>query len=591
MEVRERVDALRQKMQERDIAFYIIPSADYHQSEYVSDFFKARAYISGFSGSAGTVVVAKDQAGLWTDGRYFIQAEKELEGSGINLFKMGQEGVPTVSEWILKQASEGQKVGFDGKVISVSQLKEYQKTFGKKSLQLALEEDLVGLVWENRPSIPCEDILDHDVKYAGKTRKEKLEQVRNKMKEQDAESYVLASLDDIAWLFNIRGNDVQDTPVTLSYAFVTMEEEELYIDQKKIPQNVKEALLQDGVKICPYDGLKERLENLSEKSIFLSPGRLNAYLYNAIPKEVQKIEKADITTYLKACKNEVEIREHENAQVRDGVAMVKFMHWLKTTMGKEKITEVSASQKLLSFRGEGELFMGQSFESISAYGANAAMMHYHPNHENPVELEQKGFLLMDSGGQYLDGTTDITRTFVLGPLTEEQIRDYTLVLRGHINLCRAKFLKGTIGTQLDILARLPLWEQGIDYKCGTGHGVGFFLGVHEGPQSISPRLWDVKMEEGMITTNEPGVYKEGRYGIRIENTILVEKAEETESGQFMKFKTISYCPIDLEAVDASIMDEKEIAWLNEYHQMVYDKLSPYLDGERKAYLKEVTKAL
>jgi len=591
MNIRERIEALRAQMKEENVAFYIVPSADYHQSEYVSDFFKARAYITGFSGSAGTAVITPTEAGLWTDGRYFIQAEKELQDTGVTLFKMGQEGVPTVSEWILNTANKGDNVGFDGRVISRTQQKEYLSKFAKKELNMKATEDLIGKVWSDRPAIPCESIFVHDVKYAGKSRKEKFEIVRAKMKEKDANYYVLSSLDDIAWLFNIRGNDVDKTPVTISYGFITENEAELYIDGKKVPQDVKAELEADGVTIKEYDEIHPRLKAIKDGAIFFSPNRLNVWLYEAIAENIKKIEETDITTYLKACKNEVERSVHENAQVRDGVAMLKFMHWLKGNIGKMEITEVSAAARLLEFRAEGDLFKGASFSTISAYGANAAMMHYSPNAENPVALKPESFLLVDSGGQYLDGTTDITRTFVLGALTDEQKKDYTLTLRGHINLAKAKFLKGSLGAQVDILARLPLWEEGIDYKCGTGHGVGFFLNVHEGPQSISPRLIHEKMEEGMFITNEPGVYKEGKHGIRIENTLCVEKDIATEFGQFMKFRTISYCPIDLDAVDKSIMDQKEIDWLNSYHKMVNEKLAPHVNDELKAYLKEVTRAI
>lgn len=591
MQVKERIEALRQEMKKRGISFYVVPSADYHQSEYVSDFFKSRAYMSGFTGSAGTVVIGLEEAGLWTDGRYFIQAEKELQGSGVTLFKMGQENVPEMLDWIVQNAKEKDKIGMDGKVISAAQKKEYEKKLGAKSLLLDTTEDLVGMIWQDRPQMPCEMVMDHDVKYAGKTRQEKAEEVRAKMKEKGADYYVLSSLDDIAWLFNIRGGDVQDTPVSLGYAFLTDSEQILYMDEKKINKAVKEALLKDHIALKPYEAIEEKLSSLEKGSIYFSPARLSAWLYDAISEQVTKIEGLDITTSLKACKNETEIAQHEHAQVRDGVAMLKFMHWLKTTIGKEKITEVSAAEKLLSFRAQGDLFMGPSFGTISAYGENAAMMHYHPNEENPVPVEAKGFLLVDSGGQYLDGTTDITRTFVMGPLTEEEKKDYTLTLRGHINLAMAKFLKGTTGLQLDILARRPLWEEGIDYKCGTGHGVGYFLNVHEGPQSISPRYIQAKIEEGMFTTDEPGVYKEGKHGIRIENTLCAEKDVATESGQFMKFRTISYCPIDLEAVDGSLMDQREIKWLNDYHQMVFEKLSPHVDENLKAYLKTVTKAI
>lgn len=591
MTIQDKMQKLREKMQAENIQHYLIPSADFHQSEYVSDYFKTRAYMSGFTGSAGQLLISMDKAHLWTDGRYFIMAEKELMGSDITLMKMGEEGVPTLTAWLLENAQKGHRLGVDGRVLSVSQLLTYREALKPKDIDLILTEDLVASFWADRPSMPNAKIFEHDVQFAGLSTLEKLTQVRAKMKQGSkdaAKGYVLSSLDDIAWLFNFRGGDVADTPVALSYAFVTETEAELYIEVSKVPETLLQKWLSEGVTVKPYETILERVATYKGESLYFSPSRLNAALYEAIDNGVMKVEGTDITTVLKAQKNETEINTHEQAQIRDGVAMVKFIHWLYACIGKTPITEVSAANQLEAFRAEGAHYIGKSFESISAYGANAAMMHYHPTAANCSPVEAKGFFLMDSGGQYLDGTTDITRTFAMGPLTEEEKLDYTLVLKGHIQLCKAKFLKGTTGTQLDILARQPLWAYGLDYKCGTGHGVGYCLGVHEGPQSIHPRLLDVAFELGMMTTVEPGVYKEGAHGIRIENTVLVETSEVTASGTFYAFRTISYCPIDMTGVLVSHMTHEEIQWLNAYHQMVFDKLSPHLEAPLVAFLKEKT---
>lgn len=595
MNTKEKINELRANMLKEGMDFYIVPSGDPHQSEYVCDHFKGREYMSGFSGSAGTLVISKSQACLWTDGRYFIMADHELKGSGIELFKMDVEGYPSLKSWIYKQGSPGQVIGVDGRLISTKTYKDYKELFDKKDMVLSLDHDLVDRIWSNRPSLPEDPIYDHDLSFCGISRQDKISQVRNKMKEllngKGVEGYLISSLDDLAWLFNIRGSDILDTPVALSYGLITDSTVELYIDLKKIPDDLKEDLIKEGLVINAYESIEKRLSAYEGSSICLDPSRVNALLFATLPESVEKVELRDIITDLKAIKNQVEISNYENAQVRDGVAMVKFIHWLKHHNLEDGTTEYDAADQLEGFRCQGDYYKGKSFESIAAYLENAAMMHYHPKKNASKVLEKKGFFLMDSGGQYLDGTTDITRTFQMGPLTDEEKRDYTLVLKGHISLCKAKFLKGTLGLQLDILARQPLWDAGIDYKCGTGHGLGYFLGVHEGPQSISTRFINVPIEEGMVTTIEPGVYKEGSHGIRIENTVLTVKDQNTPSGQFLKFQTVSYCPIDLQPVMVELLSESERQWLNDYHQMVYEKLSPHLDQDLKDYLKVICKAI
>lgn len=592
MNIKERVEKLRVLMKEKGIHAYIIPSADAHQSEYVAPHWGGRKWISGFTGSAGTVVITLDEAGLWTDGRYFIQAEKQLEGSGIKLFKMGQPSVPTIKEWLKSVLKEGQTIGFDGKVISRTFAETLESSLYKKNIKFDLKWDLLDNLWEDRPAIPEDEIFTLDVKYAGLSRVEKINNLREEMKKLEGTHFLLSSLDDIAWLYNIRGNDVPCNPVVISYVLISMDEAILFVNEKKVPAEVRKELECDGIIIKDYNDIESYLNKLTEKdSVIYDPLKTNMWLYNAMKEEVNKIETQNITTKMKGIKNEVELENMRIAHIKDGVAMVKFLYWLDNTLGKEKISEISATEKLESFRAEGENFKGISFGTIAGYKEHAAMMHYSATKESDYELKKQGMFLVDSGGQYLEGTTDITRTMVLGELTEEEKRDFTLVVKGVINLSMAKFLYGATGTNLDILARRPLWEYGIDYKCGTGHGVGFFLNVHEGPHAIRVNYVPAVMEEGMVVTNEPGVYKEGKHGIRVENILVVRKDESTESGQFMNFETITFCPIDLDGIVVELLNSDERAWLNNYHKEVYDKLSPYLDEEHRAWLKYQTRAI
>lgn len=592
MNVRERVEALRKLMKNNGMDAYIIPSSDPHQSEYVADHWKARTWISGFTGSAGTAVITQDDAGLWTDGRYFIQAEKQLSGSGIRLFKMAQPGVLSYDEWIMKTLKKGSCVGFDGKLFSASKVKEMRESFLKEGIEINKEHDLISILWEDRPQIPLNPIIIHDTKYAGKSAKEKLDIVRDEMKKNGTRYYLIGSLDDIAWLYNIRGRDVSNNPVVTSYALVSIDEGILFIDEKKVPDDVKSELSSNGIKVMGYEKITSCLEKLGkDDSILLDPERINSSLYDSIGMGCKIVEEPNVTTKLKAVKNDVEIENMKRCHVKDGVAMVKFLYWLDENLGNIEITEISASDKLEEFRGDQEHFVETSFDTIAGYKDHAAMMHYKASSETQYSLKKEGMLLVDSGGQYLDGTTDITRTIVLGPLTDEEKRDFTLTLKGHIGLSRAKFLYGSTGSNLDILARLPLWEQGIDYKCGTGHGIGFFLNVHEGPQGFRQTPNKVVLEKGMIVTNEPGVYKEGKHGIRTENVILVVEDEKTESGQFMSFETISYCPIDIDGIDASMLSHEEKMWLNNYHSEVFKKISPYLTDSEREWLKIETREI
>lgn len=592
MKIKERVSALLKEMEERNIDAYVIPSGDAHISEYVAPHWKSRAWVSGFTGSAGTVVITKEGSGLWTDGRYFIQAAKQLEGSGIDLFKMGQPGVPTYIEWIEKTLPEGACVGFDGKVLSQSIVKSMEKKFKNKGLKINSDYDLIDLIWTDRPAIPQSEIYNHEIKYAGKTTREKLEIVRDEMSKAKADTFVLASLDDIAWLYNIRANDIPGSPVIISYALITEKDAYLFVDSNKVNKEVEAELNNNGVTIKEYNEIFDLVSSLDEsRRIFFDPNKTNRCLYKAIPEKCEKIENRNITTNLKAVKNEIEIENLRKTNIKDSVAVCKFIYWLKNTVGKEEVTEISAENKLEWFRSQQELFMGPSFATIAGYKDHAAMMHYKATEESQYSLKNEGMFLVDSGGHYLDGTTDITRTFVLGDLTEEEKRDFTLVLKGHTALNMAKFLHGATGSNLDILARQPIWEYGIDYKCGTGHGVGFLLNIHEGPQNFSQVPNTVKIQPGMIITNEPGIYKEGKHGIRTENTVLAVNDEKTEFGQFMKFDVISPVPIDLDAVVPEMLTEKERNWLNNYHKNVYETIAPFLTEEEKEWLKHETREI
>ncbi|MBU5428045.1 aminopeptidase P family protein [Tissierella pigra] len=590
MTINERLKELRKLMSEKGINAYIVNTGDPHQSEYVADYYKGRIWISGFTGSAGTVVITQDEAILWTDGRYFIQAEKELEGSEYKLFKMRIPGYPTYSQWLNEKLKDGDTLGFDGEVFSQSSVESLEKEFEGKDIKFIDEYDLVGEIWEDRPSIPKGEAFIHEVKYTGKTGKEKIEEVRKEMEKQNIDYVLIGSLDDIAWIYNIRGKDVLNNPVVISYGIISKDEAYLFVDKEKINSEVKTFLGENNVQIAAYEEIIDYIKSLDKNSkIYLDKNRINRWIYKSIPSECTIESGIDITTKLKGIKNPTEIENQKNAYIKDGVALVKFLYWLDKNVGSTYITEYSAQEKLLEFRKEQEGFIEPSFGSISAYKANAAMMHYSADEDSSSEIKKEGLYLIDSGGQYFDGTTDITRTAVMGPITEEEKRDFTLTLKAHINLGNARFLYGATGHSLDVLSRYPLWQEGIDYKCGTGHGVGFLLNVHEGPHGFAMVSNTVVLEKGMIITIEPGVYKEGSHGIRIENVVVVEEDIKTDSGQFMKFDTISFVPIDLEGIDVSLLSESERLWLNEYHKEVYNNLSSYLTEEEKAWLKEETK--
>lgn len=595
--IKQRIENIRDLMKEKNIYAYIVPSSDYHQSEYVGDYFKSREFMSGFTGSAGTLIISMDEAGLWTDGRYFIQAENELKDSGIKLFKMGEEGVPTIEEYLLEKLPKNSTLGFDGRVMSVKEGQSLANKLAFKGINIEYKYDLVNDIWEDRCSLPTEKAFLLGTEYSGESFSDKLYRIRAVMKEKKATTHILASLDDIAWLFNIRGRDVKSNPVVLSYAVITIDSVYLFIDKNKIGKDIRAELSKENVQIKGYEEVYEFIKNIDENEVVLiDTSKVNYAIYNNIPSNVQKIEERNPSILFKSIKNEIELKNIRNSHIKDGVAFTKFMYWLKNNIGKIEITEISATQKLEEFRREQDKFIEPSFSTIAAYKDHAAMMHYSATEESNYKLEPRDLFLVDSGGQYFDGTTDITRTIALGTIPENVRKDFTNVVRGMIRLSKAKFLYGCRGYNLDILARGPLWEEGIDYKCGTGHGIGFVLNVHEGPNGFR---WKVRediddtciLEEGMVTTNEPGVYVENSHGIRIENEIVVRKAEKNEYGQFMDFEVITFAPIDLDAIDESLILKDEKVYLNNYHKQVYDKISPYLNEEEKQWLKTYTREI
>ena len=595
MTVKERITALRERMKEKKIDAYLVPTDDFHASEYVGEYFKCRKYITGFTGSAGTAVIMQDMAGLWTDGRYFIQAAAQLEGTGVDLFKMGEPGVPTIHQFLEEKLGEGMCLGFDGRTISAKEAAELSEALGKKGASLSVDYDLVGEVWEDRPALSCEPVMELDVKWAGESRADKCAKIRKAMEEKGADAFVLTSLDDIAWLLNIRGGDVHCCPVVLSYLVMTQKEIKLFANEKAFPAEVLDALAKDGVTLLPYDSIYGYVKTFAkDMKVLLCKQKANSRLVSNIPAEVEILDEENLTLLPKAIKNPVEVENERIAHIRDGVALTKFIYWLKKNVGKIPMTELSAEEKLYSFRAQQENFIDNSFDPIISYGVHAAINHYSATPETDIPIEPRSFLLADTGGNYYEGTTDTTRTIVMGPVTDEQKKFFTAVLRGMLNLGNAKFRYGCTGVNLDYLARGPLWELGQDFNHGTGHGVGYLLNVHEGPNSFRWKVVpgnNAVLEEGMITSDEPGYYVEDGYGIRHENMIVCKKAEKTQFGQFMCFEFLTMVPFDLDAVVPEQMTAHERELLNNYHAQVYEKISPYLDEDEKVWLKEATRAI
>ena len=595
MSIQERLKALREQMKEKKIDIYIVPTADFHQTEYVGEYFKARKYITNFSGSAGTAVITADEARLWTDGRYFIQAAEQIAGTTVELMKMGEPGVPTIKEYLADTLKAGGNIGFDGRAVAMSEGLAYEEIAKEKNGRVIYACDLIDEIWEERPALSAEPAWILEEKYAGETAAGKLSRIREYMKENGASVHVLTTLDDICWTLNMRGNDIEFFPLVLSYGIITMSQMHLYINEAKLSEEMKAQFAKDNILLHPYNDIYEDVKMIAEEeSVLIDPARLNYALYSNIPDGVKKIEQRNPEVLFKAVKNPVEIENIRKAQLKDSVAHVRFMKWLKENVGKIRITEMSASEKLDEFRMEMGNFIRPSFEPISSYGEHCALMHYTSSQETDVELKEGNVFLTDTGAGFYEGSTDITRTYALGEIPDIMKEHFTLTLMGHMGLANARFLYGCTGMNLDLMARKPLWDRGLDFKCGTGHGMGYLLSIHESPAGFRWRYRageTAVLEEGMVLTDEPGIYIEGSHGIRLENEILVRKGEENEYGQFMYFETITYIPMDLDAVKAEMLPKETRIQLNDYHRTVYEKVSPYLNDEEKEWLKKYTRAV
>lgn len=596
MNTAEKLSALRGYMKKKNFAAYIVPTEDHHGSEYVGDHFKAREYMSGFTGSAGTLVVLGDRAALWTDGRYFLQADEQLKGSGITLMRAGQPGVPKIADYLRDNLGEESVIGFEGRTVTERFVRSIADKTDAKRITFDGSEDLVDLVWEDRPPVSTRPVWELEIRYAGRSREEKLADVRGKMREAGADVLVLTALDEIAWLMNLRGDDILYTPVFLAYMLIEENAARLFVHEKILPGGIRRRLEQAGITVAGYDTVQRQIRKIGpDKRVWIDSGQVSYTLMNSLPEGAEKIDAPSPVALMKAVKTPVETEHIRAAHVKDGVAVTRFMRWLKTHVGKERITELDAVKKLEAFRAKEEGYLGPSFAPIIAYGAHGAIVHYEPTEETDVEMKEGGFCLADTGGHYREGTTDVTRTFALGSVTAEEKRYYTLVLRGHLALGAARFPQGVCGQNLDVLAREPLWEAGLDYNHGTGHGVGFVMSVHEGPQRIQWRISEqtrsVPLEEGMVISNEPGIYLEGRFGIRHENLVLCRKGEKNEYGQFLHFEPLTMVPFDRDAILPALMTERELAWLNAYHRKVYETLAPYFSGEELTWLREATAEL
>lgn len=596
-EIKMRIQKLRELMKERGIDAYIIPSADNHQSEYVGEYFKAREYMTGFTGSAGTAIVMMDEAGLWTDGRYFLQAENQLKDTGIELYRIGNPGVPSIEKFLIDKMPESGVLGFDGRLIAMKEGSNFEQKLAGKKVSIKYDEDLVDLIWENRPELSKEKVFYLEEKYSGESTTSKLKRVREYMNATSSNYHILTSLDDIAWLFNIRGNDVKYSPFILSYAIIGLEDSKLFIDESKLSDEIKSILAHDKIELRPYNEIYEAVKEFKDSdTILLDPNRMNYALYKNLSPVSTKAEATNPTVLFKAMKNKTELDNMRNAQIKDGVALTKLMYWIKNNYKNEEITELSASDKLEEFRKQQDGYLWQSFAPICAFKDHAAMMHYSATEESNVRLVDGHLFLIDTGGNYYEGSTDITRTMALGEVSSEIKTHFTAVVRGMINLSRAKFLYGCRGYNLDILARQPIWDLDLDYKCGTGHGIGYLLSIHEGPCGfrwyVAPHIDDSNvLEEGMVITNEPGIYIDGSHGIRIENELVIRKGTQNIQGQFMYMEAITFVPIDLDAIDVKLMNREEREYLNNYHKMVYEKISPFLTEEEKIWLKEYTREI
>lgn len=591
----KRITALRAIMKREGIDYYYIPTADFHESEYVVEYFKARKFITGFTGSAGVAVIGQEEAWLWTDGRYFIQAAAQIEGSGFGLMKMGQEGVPTVMQYLGEKLQEGQCIGFDARVVNTNDAKEFAKIAAKKHGSLKTDKDLLDEVWTDRPALVHQpaDVLKDE--FNGEATASKLARVREQMEKEDAQYHIISTLDDIAWILNVRGNDIPHVPVVLSFLVIGKEDAMWFVEENALSDAVKEMAAECGITIRPYEDVYAYAATIPENStVLLDKRKVNYRITNALSETVHIVSKANPSQLMKAIKNEIELENTRKAHLLDGIAVTKFMYWLKKNVGKIPMDEVSVSDYLQSLREQMEGYRDISFDTIAGYNANAAMMHYKAEPDTAAKLEPQGMLLVDSGGHYDTGTTDITRTFVLGPISDIQKKHFTMVVKSNLNLANVKFLYGCNGISLDVICREPIWKENLDYQCGTGHGVGYLLNVHEGPNSFRWQYrpgFDNPFEAGMITTDEPGIYLQDQYGIRTENELICFKGEKNQYGQFMGFENITYVPIDLDGIDKQYLNAEDVKQLNDYHKMVYEKISPYMTPEENEWLKEYTREI
>ncbi|MBQ5868801.1 MAG: aminopeptidase P family protein [Lachnospiraceae bacterium] len=591
-----RLEKLRALMEAHNMDAYYVPSSDFHDSEYVEDFFRCRAYVSGFTGSAGTLVVTKDFAGVWTDGRYFVQAKKELEGQDVELMKMGEEGVPTIDAFLAEKLPEGGVLGMDGRVVNTGIGRGFEKIVAKKNGSMAIRHDLVGEVWETRPELEAPVVWVLKEEFSGESTQSKVARLRAEMEEKGADLHVISTLDDIAWLLNIRKETTDGNVLPTAHVLVAKDSLRLFINSSRCSDEVMAYFAENNIQVEKYEDIYEAVAAVKEQKILLEPDKVNYALSSSIDASNVVIEAMNPTSLMKAVKNPVEVENLRKCHIKDGVALTKFIYWIKQNVGKIELSETEAAEKLEEFRKAQEGYLGPSFSTISAYGANAAMCHYHATKENESMVEANGFYLVDSGGQYYDGTTDVTRTIVVGPATEEMKKHFTWVLMGTLRLANAKFLHGCRGMNLDYQARGALWQQGLDFNHGTGHGVGFLSSVHERPDGIRWKIVPERMDscildEGMFQSDEPGLYIEGSHGIRTENLLICHKAEKNMYGQFMNFETLTFTPIDLDGVDISVMEPSDVRMLNAYHKECYEKLSPYMTEEENEWLKEATRAI
>lgn len=595
MTVAERLSALRKCMQDKHIDMYIVPTADFHQSEYVGEHFKARAYITGFTGSAGTAVITLHDAKLWTDGRYFLQAAKELEGTGVTLMKMFEPGVPTIEEYLEAELKSGQTLSFDGRVVSVGEGDAYASIAKKNGAKIDYQEDLIDAIWTDRPPLSEEPAWFLEEKYSGESSKSKLSRIRKEMEDAGCDTHIVSTLDDICWTLNIRGNDIDFFPLVLSYAIIRKDSFELYIDERKLDDKLKSILEKVGVTLHPYNAIYEDVKKFPENAtVLIDKSKLNYAIFNNIPNAVSIVNKRNPEILMKALKNPVEVENIKKAEIKDSVAHVRFMKWLKENLGKIRITEMSASEKLDEFRAEMGNFIRDSFEPISSYGPHSAIVHYSSSPETDVELKAGSLYLSDTGAGFYEGSTDITRTYALGEVPKKMKEDFTIVAISNLQLASAKFLQGSTGLTLDILARKPFWDRGLNYNHGTGHGVGYLLNIHEGPAGFRYKYRageTEEIQEGMVITDEPGLYIEGSHGIRLENELLARKGVQNEYGQFLYFETITLIPFDLDAISLDMLNEESRKLLNDYHKRVYEEIAPHLNEEEKAFLKKYTRAV